>query len=175
MYREPPPHATPVRWADGDLRARWVPRSTRRSGARGGPGGSWGWAVRITSGPSRIVASGCASTFGGHPLALTLAPGDLGVGGDGLVVELAFASDPGVPDVAVETETTDAGWRVRCTNFDDARGRGSAEPVLLGELGPDLLFLHFNVFRYGRGMDRTVQFTFFRVGKAEVGWVQTAG
>lgn len=130
----------------------------------------------VTSGPAQVIATGSASTFGGHPLVIALSAEELGAAdGPGVAIELAFDSDPAMAEVAVVSERTERGWRLRCTNFDDAAGRGSAEPVLVGEVGDHLVFVHFNALRFGRGMDRTVLYSFYRVGKADVGWRDTRG
>ncbi len=123
----------------------------------------------IESGPAQVIEGGVVTTFGGHGLVLVLELPE-----DNLAVELVFASEPDAA-AAVEAEETDVGWRFRCRNFDDPGGRGSAEPVLLGEIGDDLVFFHFRVFRYGASADRTVHYTFFRASKVKVGWAPTAG
>lgn len=120
------------------------------------------------SGAARVVASGVVTTFGGNDLAI-----DLDLGDDRVRVELAFASPGGEP--AVSTDEIPKGYRIRCENFDDPYGRGSAEPVLLGALGDDLIFLHFRVQRFGRSVDRTVTYTFYRARKADLGWVPREG
>ena len=118
----------------------------------------------IESGPAQVIEGGVVTTFGGNNLVLVLELPE-----DNLVVELCFDRDAsGEP--AVHTHETEVGWRLSCVNFDDPAGRGSALPVLLGELGDDLVFLHFRVFRYGSTPDRTVHYTFFRAAKARVGW-----
>lgn len=120
--------------------------------------------AQIRSGPATVVDSGVVTTFGGHGLELLVAPGD-----DWLAIELSFRSDAtGLPSVA--SQPTPRGYHLTCTNFDDDAGRGSAEPVLLGELDDDLYFLHFRSARHGRSDDRTVWFTVYRVRKADVGW-----
>lgn len=125
--------------------------------------------MRIRSGSGWVVDSGVVTTFGGASLELVLELPD-----DNLMVELCFDSDDsGAP--AVRSTETGNGWRLQCTNFDDERGRGSAEPVLLGEIGADLIFLHFRVFRYGASVDRTIHFTFFRARKERVGWTTREG
>lgn len=118
----------------------------------------------IRSGPARVLWSGQATTFGGAPLTLALAQPEAE-----LSVELRFEGDgSGAP--RVDSEAVPGGWRLTCAHFDDASGRGSALPVLLAEIGEDLVFLHFRVQRFGASVDRTVHFTFYRCGKAEVGW-----
>lgn len=122
----------------------------------------------IESGPATVIEAGTVTTFAGHPLTLLVQLPE-----DRLVVELVFTDgDGGEP--SVETAHTDVGVRLQCTGFDDASGRGTAEPMLLGELGEDLLFLHFRVFRYGTTRDRTVHFTLFRTTKDRVGWRPTS-
>lgn len=124
-------------------------------------------AIAIESGPARVLASGEATCFMGRDLVLRIAePVDV-------VVELSFTSDPNVPDVAVDVTTFANHLRFQCVNFDHADGRGSAEPVLLGEAGHRLVFMHFRVFRWGRTIDRTVHYTIYSVDKDAVGWVPT--
>jgi hypothetical protein len=113
-----------------------------------------------------VVATGIVTTFAGHPLVLTAQLDE-----DELIVEIAFRTDPDQPGSAVGSAPRPGGWRVECVNFDDASGRGSAEPVLLGAIDDDLVFLHFRAFRYGRTEDHTVQFTLYRVAKEAMGWV----
>jgi hypothetical protein len=92
-----------------------------------------------------------------------------------LTVRLTFAADPEVSDVAVRTLPAEPGtWHFQLIHFDKPDGRGSAEPVLLGETADGLLFFHFRVSRFGRSPDRTVHFTFYRVSKADAGWVPAA-
>jgi hypothetical protein len=54
--------------------------------------------------------------------------------------------------------------------FEDDQGRGSAQPILLGALAADLLFLHVRSFRHGASADHTLHYTLFRVAAADVGW-----
>lgn len=116
----------------------------------------------LNSGPARIVASGEATTFFGHPLQIRL---DLPEG----PLHVAFTFAPG-PTPQVTTDLSDAGWTFALSGFDDDAGRGSAEPVLLGELGTDLLFLHFRAFLFGATPDHTLHYTCFRVAKDAIGW-----
>jgi hypothetical protein len=123
--------------------------------------------VTIESGPARVLASGSATCFMGRDLVLRIAePVEL-------AVEFTFISRPEVPDVAVDVTTAESLVRFTCVNFDHADGRGSAKPVLLGEAGRRLVFLHFRVFLHGRTEDRTVHYTLYSVEKSEVGWVPT--
>ncbi len=122
-------------------------------------------AVVIRSGPADVIDTGMVTTFGGGDLALTV-----GMPEGSWVVELAFLSDSSTSDVSVGTTELASGIRFECVNFDDADGRGSAVPVLLGELGDDLVFFHFRVFRFGRTEDRTVHYTVYRAKKVDVGW-----
>lgn len=126
--------------------------------------------IEIRSGPGRVIASGEATTFGGQPLRF-----DLTLDECPLAVEMAFRSDPSVSDVAVESARVEALLRFDLVNFDGPDGRGSARPVLLGEIGDALVFLHFRVFRWGRTDDRTVHYTFYRVAKPDVGWTPSTG
>ncbi|MEQ1566974.1 MAG: DUF6864 domain-containing function [Myxococcota bacterium] len=117
----------------------------------------WGWEEPlIESGPARVVDSGTVTTFAGHPLTLRW---------EVLEVTLVFRSDPAIEGPAVATTALDGGWRIECTNFDDATGRGSAEPVLLGERLDTRVFFHFRAFRYGRTLDHTVHYTVYEVAR----------
>lgn len=114
------------------------------------------------SGPARVVASGEVTSFFGNPLAIQL---DLPEG----PVSISFSFQPGSAP-RVDSAHRDGGWSFTLTGFDDDRGRGSSEPVLLAELAQDLLFLHFRAFRFGQTPDHTLHYTCFRVAKAAVGW-----
>ena len=87
-----------------------------------------------------------------------------------MYVEMVFEDDDDHPELAVRTEPLAAGIRLRLLNFRDASGRGSADPVLLGDMGPHLLFLHFRAFRHGNSRDHTVHYTFYRATKQSLGW-----
>lgn len=126
--------------------------------------------VSAQSGPARVVGRGTVTTFWGHPLRLAVA-----LDGTEVAVHLRFRSDPDLEDVSVESGWGDRGLELDLVNFDRDDGRGSAEPVLVAELGEDLVFFHFRVFRYGRTPDHTVHYTFYRVAKAAVGWQPGAG
>lgn len=126
-------------------------------------------AITIQSGPAKVLASGQVTAFMGHELSLRVEePIDV-------VVDFAFKSDPSVHDVAVDVTTFANRMQLTCTNFDGADGRGSAQPVLIGEQGELLVFLHFRVFRFGRTDDRTLHYTIYTVAKADVGWEPGAG
>lgn len=123
--------------------------------------------IAIESGPARVLACGSATCFMGRDLVLRISePVDL-------VVEFAFTSRPELTDVAIDVTTFANHVRFTCANFDQPDGRGSAEPVLLGEAGHRLVFLHFRIFRYGRTDDRTVHYTLYSVDKSDVGWTPT--
>lgn len=116
----------------------------------------------IHSGPARVVASGEVTSFFGHPLEIRL---DLPEG----PLHVSFTFKPGDTPRA-DSALGDEGWSFTLHGFDDAAGRGSAEPVLLGELDAELVFLHFRAFRFGETPDHTLHYTCFRVPKAAVGW-----
>lgn len=121
--------------------------------------------VTVRSGPALLLAAGEATTFFGHPLTVDL---DLPEGP--FAVVFRFAARPGLDDVAVEVEATPAVFSLTLLNFDGPDGRGSRDPVLLGAVGDDLLFLHFRAFRFGRSADHTVHFSVYRVRRDEIGW-----
>jgi hypothetical protein len=121
--------------------------------------------LHLRSGPADVLHAGTVSSFFGHPLAWTLALAEGAV-----EVRLSFADDPTTDGPAVRSEALPHGYALTCLNFDDSPGRGSAEPVLLGEVGSDLLFFHFHVSRHGRSTDRTVHYSFYRAPKDQLGW-----
>lgn len=114
--------------------------------------------VAARSGPAQVISAGSITTFEGNGLALEVRQPE-----GQLRLELSFRTDPAVEDVAVDSTFGDAGVSLVLTNFDKADGRGSARPVLLGVLGPDALYFHFRVHRYGRTPDRTIHYTVYRV------------
>lgn len=116
-----------------------------------------------TSGPAEILASSTATTFFGNDLRVRVQ-----LGTAGLTVALTFLEDDGEPSVDVREQPW--GLELRLHNFDGTGGKGSASPVPLGELGDDLIFFHFRVFRWGETDDRTVHYTFYRAAKTDVGW-----
>ena len=112
----------------------------------------------VLSGPARVVSSGQATTYRGHPLLVTF---DLAEGP--FVIEWVFA--PG-EDPAVDAEAIPGGRRLRCVGLDDRPGRGTSDPTVVGQVGGDDLLLHFRVFRWGASEDWTVHWTLFRVPMA---------
>jgi hypothetical protein len=126
--------------------------------------------VQIQSGPAWVLDSGTVTTFGGNPLLLVLELPE-----DNFAVELRFSHEPEISSAEVRSEETGTGLLLQCVNFEPLAGRGSALPVLLGELGEDLVFLHFRAFRYGASPDWTVSFTFYRSHKDRVGWTSPGG
>ena len=124
--------------------------------------------VDIWSGPARIVGQGMVTTFGGNPLYfdLYLPEGRFAFG-------LSFRDDPESPGARVDHGLYADGVRFEAVNFE-GDGRGSATPVLLHEIGENLLFLHFRTWRHGSTIDRTVHYTFFYVAKTDVGWQPVA-
>lgn len=120
--------------------------------------------MQVRSGPAVVVGSGVATTFLGHGLSLVLDLGD-----DHLAIDLEFHPD-GTGEPGVSAEETERGYRIECRNFDGEEARGSAEPVLLGELSDALFFFHFRAARHGRSPDRTVWWTVYRARKEDVGW-----
>ena len=122
-------------------------------------------ALHVSSGPAQVLHQGMTTSFGGHPVTFTLEHGDVET-----TVRMEFGSDSEIEGVKVETAETSTGYVFRCTNFDSDVGRGSSQPVLVNEVGGELIFFHFRVFLFGRTLDRTIHFTFFAVDKEAVGW-----
>lgn len=120
--------------------------------------------VSVRSGPAAVIGSGSATVFWSNDLVF-----GVDYGGIPFTVTMGFVSDPAV-GVEVRTSWPGGGLRFDLVNFDGADGRGSAAPVLITEVGEELIFLHFRVFRYGMTPDRTVHWTFYAAPKAEVTW-----
>jgi hypothetical protein len=125
--------------------------------------------IRIHSGHAEVVDHGTVTSCWGGSLLL-----EIEISEARSVVELVF-DDSGEGEPTIETEFVDSGLRLHCRHFGSEPGRGSAEPVLLGELEDSLLLFHFRVFRYGKTTDRTVIYTFYRVNKADVNWKPLVG
>ncbi|MBW2257322.1 MAG: hypothetical protein JRI25_22375 [Deltaproteobacteria bacterium] len=119
----------------------------------------------IGCGPAKVIATGSVTAFFGHPLRFDVAYLDRNH-----VLLLEFARAPEIQDVAVHTEWLPDGMKLTLVNFDQADGRGSANPVLLSEFEEELLFFHFRVFRLGQSDDRTVHYSFYAVQKQDVDW-----
>lgn len=118
----------------------------------------------LSSGPARVIAAGEVTTFFGHDLTLQLRAEALEH-----TITLRFVTDPAAPGVAVRAPPVGAGATVlELVNFVDDSGRGSAEPVLLGAFGEDLLFFHFRAFQFGRTRDHTVHYTLFAASRQAV-------
>lgn len=121
--------------------------------------------VQCKSGPASILASGEVTTFFGHDLDLSVPLGDAQ-----LHLQLCFVDDAAHPGLDVRAAASEQGWRLDLVNFREVTGRGSAEPVLLGEHGEHLIFFHFRVSCWGRSADRAVHYTLFKVPKHDVSW-----
>lgn len=119
----------------------------------------------LSSGPAQVIGTGTATTFFGHPLVLTAH-----VEGNPIEVRLRFLPSE---TVTVETLELAHGYQFDCHGFTDDVGRGSAQPVLIGTFGDELIFFHFRAMRYGASIDTTVHYTFYRATKADVGWQPT--
>jgi hypothetical protein len=119
----------------------------------------------VTSGPARVVTSGQVTTFLGHGLQVvtSLAAG-------AYTVDFVLRDDPDVAGPAVASRVEPWGIALELVNFRDVAGRGSSEPVLLGEASEKLYFLHFRVWRVGRTPDATIHYTVFEASAEDVGW-----
>jgi len=125
--------------------------------------------IRIQSGPAEVVEHGTVTACWGNSLFLEIEISD-----SRTTVELVF-DEEGTGEATIDTEYTELGVRLICRHFGDEMGRGSSQPVLLGELEDSLLLFHFRVFRYGKTEDRTVHYSFFRVMKSDVNWKPLVG
>lgn len=120
----------------------------------------------MRSGPATVIGSGMVTAFWGHDLDLSMVYNQAA-----LSVTLGWARDPEIEGVDVRTQWPETGGiRFELVNFDQPDGRGTAQPVLITEVGDDAIFLHFRVFRFGRTDDRTVHYCFYAVDKSSVGW-----
>ncbi len=121
--------------------------------------------MSVWSGPARVIAHATITSFWGNSLYVEIPLGDrvfaLGFG---------FRSDPSAPAPRVDSAILADGVRLDLVNIDTPEGKGSAQPVLVGECGSDLIFLHFQAFRHGSSIDRTLHYTVFLVAKGEAGW-----
>lgn len=118
----------------------------------------------VRSGPATVLSSGQATTFGGHGLDVDVQLQD------GSWYRVTFSFEDGGPGAEPRVETELEAWGIRLRLHHFAEGRGSAQPVLLGDIGDRLYFLHFRVFRFGKTAERTVSWTFYAVEKQDVGW-----
>lgn len=109
--------------------------------------------MAVRSGPARVLTSGQATTFRGHGLAVELED-------PAFRVVFAFADGE---EAGVAMDPFEGGVTLTCVGLDDRPGRGSAEPVAVGQVGATVLWLHFRVFRWGASDDRTVHWTVFAV------------
>lgn len=126
--------------------------------------------VEIQSGPARVLFAGAVTAFAGQPVRLSV---DLPEGER--IVELYFSSSSDPEQLAVQPHYHEAGVQLLLVNFDRADGRGSAHPVLVADLGEELLMCHFRVHRYGRTPDRTVHLTLYRVPARAIAFADGPG
>lgn len=115
----------------------------------------------IQSGHATVIAAGQVTTFFGGPLRFL----DIA----GWEIELAFESAPETPGLRVDTSYTPAGVRFALVNFEEAQGRGTAQPVFIGDSEQGALFFHFRSFRHGASADYTLHYTFFVADPQAIG------
>jgi hypothetical protein len=120
-------------------------------------------ALQIWSGAARVIETGTVVTFLGAPLWF-----EIDVDLRKFAVQVIFVTDADGGELSVKSELHPNFLNLELHNFDGPDGRGSAEPVLIGEVGEDLVFLHFRVFRRGRSGDRDFLFTFYRAPRSRV-------
>lgn len=123
-------------------------------------------ADHIESGPARVLSHGSATTFLGHPLSVSFELPDA----SWYRVDFRCVGGDGEPSITSQAHP----WGIELDLRHFREGRGSAVPVLLGEVGPQLFFLHFRVFRYGDTIDHTVHWTAYVANKVDVDWRPTA-
>jgi len=114
----------------------------------------------VFSGPAQVVSSGEATTFFGQPLLVTV-PMDEGP----FVLEWQF-DDGEVAEVT--TEPIPNGLRFVCRGLDGTAGKGTSEPVIVGERGSDYVMVHFRSTRWGASVDRTVHWSVYRVNRDRI-------
>jgi len=113
--------------------------------------------VVVFSGPAQVVSSGDVTTFFGLPLLVTVSLEE-----GPFVLEWRFAEGD---EPEVVGEPIAGGHRFVCRGLDPTPGKGTAEPVVVADLGADVLLVHFRSTRWGASEDRTVHWTVFRVNK----------
>ena len=92
--------------------------------------------MQLTSGPATIIKQGTVTCFGGHSLSWVMEWEE-----NTFQILMDFSVDEGRADAYVHTEHSEGGVQFTCVNFDGTKGKGSAVPVLLGELGGMLVFM----------------------------------
>jgi len=117
----------------------------------------------VFSGPAQVVSSGEATTFFGMPLLLSV-PLEEGP----FMLEWRFEELADGEEPEVVTEPMTGGRRFVCRGLDATPGKGTADPVVVGERGDDLLFVHFRSTRWGTSPDRTVHWTVYRVNRDRI-------
>ena len=108
-------------------------------------------AMRIRTGPTRVVASGQVTTFSGGGVQFFIDEWQLRLGFD-------FALDGGETEVRVDRDEHHV--LLSLLNFDEP-GKGSSVPVWIIQREHRHLWLHFRVFRYGDTPDYTLHYTLY--------------
>ena len=121
--------------------------------------------ARIDSGPAHVVDTGMVTAFMGFPIQLTTVVDQVR-----FRVMLRMSSDPETDGVTVNSAYEDGILVLDCVNFDNADGRGSSRPVLLGPTEKNAVFFHFKLWRFGQTDDHTVHYTFFSADKEAIGF-----
>src|SRR2546428_9948439 len=106
--------------------------------------------VTVRSGGYEVIASGTAQTFGSNGLELSIA---------GLLVELTFSTDRGSPRIETGTDTRRV--RLNLINFESTQKAGTVQPIEIGKLDGQPLFLSLAVTGLGSPASRVVNYTFY--------------
>ena len=109
--------------------------------------------MHIVAGPTSVVESGSVTAFNATPLRL--------IPTGGPAVTLAFVEGEGGAEPSVQVSRGPDGWTFVCHNFADMPGRGSSEPIYLGDLNGWGWYLRFRAILYGNTRDFTVLYTFY--------------
>lgn len=117
--------------------------------------------LQIWSGSARVLDTGVVITFLGAPLWFELVIDDRK-----FVIQVVFKTDDATSEPSVQSELLPEFLNIALVNFHTAEGRGTWWPVLIGEQGEDLIFLHFQVRAHGRSDDREFTYTFYRAPRA---------
>ncbi|TVQ91876.1 MAG: hypothetical protein EA397_08220 [Deltaproteobacteria bacterium] len=124
----------------------------------------------LSSGPARVLQSGTVTSFMGHPIAIVVSLFD----GEGYAIEFRFEAAGPEEGLGASADVQPWGTIITLRNFREVSGRGSGQPVLLGEEGGRLVFLHFRVWHTGKTVDPMIHYTLFSAEKDSVGWVEAA-
>ena len=115
--------------------------------------------VAVTSGKAEIVASGLVMAFQGNPISIEF--GDP----DPLSVVFEFRTIPESAESPKIQTYRPSPQRLVLTliNFSNPLGSGTTQPIKIGIMARDEIFLHFRAYSFSGSKDQTLQYCIFRV------------